>query len=60
MSKANGRYAAIIIACLSAGMLLALSARAESPDLLKEAEARRVIAAQQAERDVRDAREESY
>ncbi|HBI43077.1 MAG TPA: hypothetical protein DDY78_09515 [Planctomycetales bacterium] len=60
MSKANGRYAIIIIAGLSAGMLLAQSARADDADLLKEAEARRAIAAQQAERDVRDAREESY
>jgi hypothetical protein len=41
-------------------MLLAQSARADDADLLKEAEARRAIAAQQAERDVRDAREESY
>jgi len=60
MSKANGRYAAIVIACLSAAMLFTLSAKADDPDLLKEAEARRAIAAQQAERDVREARDESY
>ena len=60
MSKTNGRFAVLIIAYLLAGMLFTLSAKAAEPDLLKEAEARRAIAAQQAERDVRDAREESY
>jgi hypothetical protein len=60
MSKANGRYAAMSIACLSAAMLLAFSAKADDADLLKEAEARRALAAQQSERDVRDARDESY
>jgi hypothetical protein len=60
MSKVNGRYAAMISACLSAAMVLAFSAKADDADLLKEAEARRAIAAQQAERDVRDARDESY
>ena len=60
MSKVNGRYAAMIIACLSAAMLLAASAKADDADLLKEAEAHRAIAAQQAERDVREARDESY
>jgi hypothetical protein len=60
MTKANGRNAAIMIACLSTAILFAQSTRAENPDLLKEAEARRAIAAQQAESDVRQAREESY
>jgi len=41
-------------------MLLAFSVKADDADLLREAEARRAIAAQQAERDVRDARDESY
>jgi hypothetical protein len=60
MSKVNGRYAAMIIACLSAAMVLAFSAKADDADLLKEAESKRAVAAQQAERDVRDARDESY
>lgn len=60
MSKANSRYAAMITVALSAGMLLAFSAKADDANLLKDAEARRAIAAQQAERDVRDARDESY
>ncbi len=60
MSKAMGRCAAIITACLTAGMLLVCSAKADDANLLKEAEAQRAIAAQQAERDVRDARDESY
>ena len=41
MLKANRRYAAIVTAGLAAGMLLAFSARADDPDLLKDAEARR-------------------
>ena len=60
MSKANSRYAAMITVALSAGMLLAFSAKADDANLLKEAEARRAIAAQQAERDIRDARDDSY
>ena len=58
MSKATGRIAAAAIACLTAGLLFIGSARAD--DLLKDAEARRAVAAQQAERDIRDAREEAY
>ena len=60
MSKANGRIVATAIACLTAGLLYIGPARAENPDLLKDADARRAVAAQQAERDVRDARDEAY
>jgi len=58
MSKATGRFTAAAIACLTAGLLFIGPARAD--DLLKDAEARRAVAAQQAERDIRDAREEAY
>ncbi len=58
MSSATGRIAVAAIACLTAGLVFIGSARAD--DLLKDAEARRAVAAQQAERDIRDAREEAY
>ena len=60
MSKANGRIAVTAIACVTVGLLFIGAARSENPDLLKDAEARRALAAQQAERDVRDARDEAY
>jgi hypothetical protein len=61
MSKANRRIAATVIACLAAGLLLlAGRARAADADPLKDAEARRKIAAEAAERDVHDARDEAY
>ncbi len=60
MSKANRQFVAILIACVGSALPLAFSAQAEEPDLLKDAEARRAVAAQQAERDVREARDESY
>ena len=56
MSRANGRIAVTALA----GLLFLGTAGAQSPDPLKDAEARREIAAQQAERDVRDARDEAY
>ena len=60
MSMANGRIRATALACLTAGLLLVNSARAENPDLLKDADARRAVEAQRAERDVREARDEAY
>ncbi len=59
MSKANRRIAATVIACLTAGLVLVGRARAEDPDLLKDAAARQKVEAERAERDVRDAADEA-
>jgi hypothetical protein len=59
MSKSTGKIIAAVIACLAVGLLFIGRAPADNPDLLKEAEARRKIAAESAERDIRDARDEA-
>src|SRR5947209_623009 len=60
MSKANGRITAMVLAGLAAGLLFLGRATAGDPDLLKDEAARRALLAQQAERDIRDARDDAY
>jgi hypothetical protein len=59
MSRPTGRIAAVVIACLAAGLLLAGRTRAGDTDPLKDAEARRKVAAEAAERDARDTLEQA-
>ena len=60
MSKANRRIpAAVILAGLAAGLVFLGRARADDPDLLRDTAARQKVAAEQAERDVREAADEA-
>ena len=56
MSKANRRIAAIVIASLAAGLMILGPARSDT-DPLKDAAARKKVASEQAERDIRELRD---